>query len=180
MQSDDGTVNQVRTVNSMRTKDRVAAFVEDLRQLCLSCMTGHGAPRVTTMPYPYCDLCRKKWDAAAEIERLAREREALANTLAVEHERCLQAEKALQKIALLADTGSELHRKEFGCDSATGWTANGWRVAEKMREVANDMVGNLPLGETEGSRPDQCCATVAPPNDTSAARKKRRKPLIDR
>ena len=152
MQSDDGTVNQVRAVNSMRTKDRVAAFVEDLRRLCLSCMTGHGAPRVTTMPYPYCDICRKKWDAAAEIERLAREREALASALAIEQERFLQAEKALQKIALLADTGSELHRKEFGCDSATGWTANGWRVAERMREVANDVVGNLPLGETEGNR----------------------------
>jgi hypothetical protein len=112
MQSDDGIVNEVRTVKPMKTKDRVAAFVEDLRRLCLSCMTGHGAPRVTTMPYPYCDICRKKWDAADEIERLKREREALANTLAIEQERCLQAEKALRKIALLADTGSELHRKE--------------------------------------------------------------------
>jgi len=152
MQSDDGTVNQVRTVKPMKTKDRVAAFVKDLRRLCLSCMTGHGAPKTTTMPYPYCDICRKKWDAAAEIERLAREREALTSTLAIERERCLRAEERLQKIALLADTESELHRKEFGCDSATGWTANGWRVAEKMREVANDVVGNLPLGETEGNR----------------------------
>ena len=58
-----------------------------------------------------------------------------------------QCVEALQKIAMLADTGSELHRKEFGDDSATGWTANGWRVAEKMREIANDVVGSLPIEE---------------------------------
>jgi hypothetical protein len=80
----------------MRTKERVALFVKDLRRLCLSCMTGHGSPRATTMPFPYCDICRKKWDAADEIERLAREREALANTLALEHERCLALETAVR------------------------------------------------------------------------------------
>jgi len=58
-----------------------------------------------------------------------------------------QCVMALQQIAQLADTGSELHRKEFGCDSATGWTANGWRVAEKMREIANDVIGSLSISE---------------------------------
>ena len=62
-------------------------------------------------------------------------------------EKFTQCVSALQKIAMLADIGSELHRKEFGHDSATGWTANGWRVAEKMREIANDVVGSLPLEE---------------------------------
>ena len=62
-------------------------------------------------------------------------------------EKFKQCVAALQKIAMLADIGSELHRKEFGPDSATGWTANGWRVAGKMREVANDVVGSLPLEE---------------------------------
>ena len=81
----------------MRTKERVALFVKDLRRLCLSCMTGHGSPRATTMPFPYCDICRKKWDAADEIERLAREREALANTLALEHERCLALETGMSQ-----------------------------------------------------------------------------------
>lgn len=57
----------------------------------------------------------------------------------------LKLRATLQQVALLADTGSDLHREAFGHDSATGWTANGWRVAEKMREVANDVVGNLPV-----------------------------------
>ena len=61
------------------------------------------------------------------------------------HAQCITA---LQKIALLADTGSEIHRATFGADSATGWTANGWRVAEKMREIANDVIGNEPLHDS--------------------------------
>jgi hypothetical protein len=60
-------------------------------------------------------------------------------------EEALRLQATLQRIALLADTGSEVHRAEFGAESATGFTANGWRVAEKMREIANDAVGSLPI-----------------------------------
>ena len=81
MPSDEDIVNQIRAVDPMRSKQRVAAFVDDLRRLCMLCMTG-GQNRATTSPYPFCDYCRKKWSAASEIERLFRQREALVNTLA--------------------------------------------------------------------------------------------------
>ena len=46
---------------------------------------------------------------------------------------------ALQQIALLADTGSDLHKQTFG--ELDGTHPPGWRVAEKMREIANDVLG---------------------------------------
>jgi len=47
---------------------------------------------------------------------------------------------ALQQIALLADTMSEEHYKAFSTGPGQP-VVNGWRVAEKMREVANDVIG---------------------------------------
>ena len=44
---------------------------------------------------------------------------------------------ALQQICLLADTGSDLHKQTFRDDDITP----GWRVAEKMREIAYDVLG---------------------------------------
>ena len=55
------------------------------------------------------------------------------------HARCIEA---LQRIALLADTGSNEYRNRF---YDTVMADVGWRVAESMREVANDVVGDLPL-----------------------------------
>ena len=55
-----------------------------------------------------------------------------------------QCVKALQRIALLADTGSDEHKKRFEPDGPNG-IPTGWRVAEAMREIANDVVGNVPL-----------------------------------
>lgn len=52
---------------------------------------------------------------------------------------------ALQKIALLGDTGSEAHWKEFNTGLGQP-IVNGWRVAERMREIALGAVG---LGECE-------------------------------
>jgi len=49
--------------------------------------------------------------------------------------------EALQKIAMLADTGSGEYRKEFGTK-----VVSGWRVAERMREIALEVVG---LGRCE-------------------------------
>ena len=51
---------------------------------------------------------------------------------------------ALQKIAMLADTGSEVYKQRF---DGTVLADNGWAVAEAMREVANDCIGSLPLEE---------------------------------
>lgn len=52
---------------------------------------------------------------------------------------------ALQQIAQLADTGSCVHKERF-CPNGDGdGIANGWRVAEAMREMANDAVGSVEL-----------------------------------
>lgn len=56
-----------------------------------------------------------------------------------------QCVKALQKIALLADPGSDEHKREFSRYYAMDDKPSGWRVAESMREIANDLVGNVPL-----------------------------------
>jgi len=57
------------------------------------------------------------------------------------HKRCAAA---LQRIALLADTMSQEHYETF--DTGPGQPlVNGWRVAEKMREIANDVIGSLEL-----------------------------------
>jgi len=56
---------------------------------------------------------------------------------------------ALQRIALLGDTMSEVHHKAF--DTGPGQPiANGWRVAEAMREVANDVIGSEPICDSCG------------------------------
>lgn len=55
-----------------------------------------------------------------------------------------QCVAALQKIAMLADTGSEIYKQRF---DGTGMADNGWAVAEAMRQVANDTIGSLPLEE---------------------------------
>ena len=54
------------------------------------------------------------------------------------HKRCVEA---LQKIAMLADTGSDLHKERFNPNGEGDGIANGWRVAEAMRELANDAIG---------------------------------------
>jgi hypothetical protein len=55
-----------------------------------------------------------------------------------------QCVKALQRIALLGDIMSEEHHKCFKTGPGQPIT-NGWRVAEAMREIANDVVGNVAL-----------------------------------
>ena len=54
------------------------------------------------------------------------------------HKQCVEA---LKRIALLADTGSEEHKKEFSHYYRMGDTPSGWRVAESMRQAANDAIG---------------------------------------
>ncbi len=54
---------------------------------------------------------------------------------------------ALQKIALIADTGTQEHKEALKAYYDMGDTPTGWRVAEAMREVANDTIGSLPLEE---------------------------------
>lgn len=61
------------------------------------------------------------------------------------HKRCVAA---LQRIALLADTGSDVHKAAYrrqydACSSPTSW-----QIMGDMRETANDVVGNLPLEES--------------------------------
>lgn len=56
----------------------------------------------------------------------------------------LRLRQVLQQVALLGDNMSDVHHLQF--DTGPGQPiVNGWRVAEKMREVANDVVGSLPL-----------------------------------
>ena len=62
-------------------------------------------------------------------------------------EKFKQCVAALQKIAMLADTGSDAHKTEFSHYYRSGNEPSGWRVAEEMRQVANDVVGSLPLEE---------------------------------
>ena len=54
------------------------------------------------------------------------------------HKRCA---KALQLIAALADTGSPEHKERFCPNGEGDGIPNGWRVAEAMREIANDVMG---------------------------------------
>ena len=62
-------------------------------------------------------------------------------------EKLKQCVAALQKIAMLADTGSDTY-KEFAAQYLRmGDKPSGWRIAEAMRLVANDVVGSLPLEE---------------------------------
>jgi len=69
----------------------------------------------------------------------------------IDHRQCVQA---LQQIAQLADTGSEAHKKRFCRNGAGDGIANGWRVAEAMREVANNVVGGLSLPQPSDSEPE--------------------------
>lgn len=73
------------------------------------------------------------------------------------HKQCV---RALQMIALLADTGSKEHRERFCPNGQGDLLTNGWRVAEAMRETANNVVGSWPAEEpgrydSEGHR-DRC------------------------
>jgi len=56
-----------------------------------------------------------------------------------ECKKCKRYVTALAEIAQLADTGSDLHCQTFNTNPGQR-TANGWRVAEAMREVALDAV----------------------------------------
>ena len=58
------------------------------------------------------------------------------------HRQCVSA---LQMIAQLADAGSDEHKRRFNPNGEGDGIANGWRVAEAMREIANDAVGNISL-----------------------------------
>lgn len=59
--------------------------------------------------------------------------------------KAVQCVAALQKIAMLADTESQVHIDTFRAYYEMGDTPTGWRIAEKMREIANDTIGCLPL-----------------------------------
>jgi len=56
-----------------------------------------------------------------------------------------QCVTALQQIAQLADTGSRAHKERFQPNGEGDGVANGWRVAEAMREIANDVAGSVSL-----------------------------------
>jgi hypothetical protein len=60
----------------------------------------------------------------------------------IDHRQCV---KALQQIAQLADTGSKAHKQRFCPNGEGDGIANGWRVAEAMRDIANNVVGGVSL-----------------------------------
>jgi FtsZ-binding cell division protein ZapB len=53
--------------------------------------------------------------------------------------------EALQQISQLGDTDSKVHKERFCPNGEGDGIANGWRVAEAMREVANSVVGGVSL-----------------------------------
>jgi hypothetical protein len=60
----------------------------------------------------------------------------------IDHRQCV---KALQQISQLGDTDSKVHKERFCPNGEGDGIANGWRVAEAMREVANSVVGGVSL-----------------------------------
>ena len=56
-------------------------------------------------------------------------------------EKLKQCVAALQKIAMLADTGSDAYKEFAAPYLRMGDKPSGWRIAEEMRQVANDVVG---------------------------------------
>ena len=67
----------------------------------------------------------------------------------------LRLRQVLQNVALLADTGSQPHLQRFNLNGEGDGIANGWRVAEAMREVANDAVGGFPIQRSQFSVHDR-------------------------
>lgn len=57
---------------------------------------------------------------------------------------------ALQRIALMADTGSEVYKHFAEPYLRNGDKPSGWRIAEKMREIANDVIGSDPICDSCG------------------------------
>ena len=70
---------------------------------------------------------------------------------AIDYKQCVQA---LQQIAQLADTGSRAHKERFCPNGEGDGIANGWRVAEAMRDVANNVVGGVNLQQPSDSEPE--------------------------
>jgi hypothetical protein len=62
--------------------------------------------------------------------------------------------RALQLIAQLADTKSRAHKERFCPNGEGDGIANGWRVAEAMREIANDVIGHERIEQPEHTRED--------------------------
>ena len=56
------------------------------------------------------------------------------------HKKCVAA---LQQIAHLADTGSELHKQRFQPNGESDGIPNGWRVVEAIRQIAVDAIGGM-------------------------------------
>lgn len=54
------------------------------------------------------------------------------------HRKCVEA---LKRIALLTDVKSVEHQEKFSEWYRIGTTPSGWRVAESIREIANDALG---------------------------------------
>jgi hypothetical protein len=75
--------------------------------------------------------------------------------------------RALQLIAQLADTKSRAHKERFCPNGEGDGIANGWRVAEAMREIANDVVGNDRIESTQTVSPN--AATRLTPDEFHAA-----------
>jgi hypothetical protein len=73
-----------------------------------------------------------------------------------------QCVMALQQIAQLADTGSKVHKDRFCQNGESDGIANGWRVAEAMREVANDVVGSLSLLRSRFIKGDRVRVKIGP------------------
>lgn len=67
------------------------------------------------------------------------------------HKRCVEA---LQRIALLSDTGSDEHQAKFCPNGIGDGIPAGWRVVEAMREAAVDDVGTLLAEKGLDKRPE--------------------------
>lgn len=64
----------------------------------------------------------------------------------------LKMMRALQRIAAMADTESQVHREFAEPYLRMGDRPSGWRIVEAMREIAIDCIGSEPLGESGGEQ----------------------------
>ena len=85
------------------------------------------------------------YDDMMEEHANSRRSERQSQKASIDHPTYTKCIQALQRIALLADTGSKEHKERFCPNGKGDGIANGWRVAEAMREIASDVVGSVSL-----------------------------------
>lgn len=109
-------------------KDRIDAIKIRLRRLCCNCIKAP-ANRNAERLLPYCDACKLKHEAADELNRLTREREALANTLQYHQNRRLAHEEDVRGTQWRTAGSLDIGRLGRFCDRI----GDDWRYGKLSR-----------------------------------------------